>query len=158
MIDGGGDGWSYSGEADLADTSSAVGTHEGVGDVEEVDVDERRVGAGGNDVVGEVGVDGSAVAGVVDRLLEEGHADAHDGGTGALVGSGAAVDDAASVDNGDDPADAEVRDAGIPLDFGELCAEGMEGVLGGVGVAGGFAFAASAGEVGGAEDVAERSS
>jgi len=155
VVDRVGDGGGYSGQTDLSEAAGAVGAHEGVGDVEEVDIDVGSVGDGGDDVVGEVGVDGSAVAGVVDGLLEEGHADSHDGGTGALVGGGAAVDDAASVDDGDDAADAEVGDAWVPLDFGELDAEGVHGVLFGVGVAGGLAFAAGAGDVGGVKDVAE---
>ena len=55
---------------------------------------------------------GCAVALVVDGLLEQRHADAHDDCSGDLVGAGVRVDDAAAVDDGDDAADAKLCDAG----------------------------------------------
>ena len=45
VVDGGGEGWGYAGEADLADASGSVLAHHGVGDVEEVDVDLGGVSA-----------------------------------------------------------------------------------------------------------------
>jgi len=39
------------------------------------------------------------------------------------------VDDFSGVDDGEGAIDAEARDAGIPRDFDELCAEGVPGKL-----------------------------
>ena len=97
--------------------------------VEEGDVDRGDVGVGGDDVVGEVVVDGRAEAWVVLGLFEERHADAHDDGAFDLVARGLGVEDAAGVDDGDDTRDAEPRDLGLPGDLGELNAEGVGGEL-----------------------------
>jgi hypothetical protein len=72
---------------------------------------------------------------------------------------GALVDDAAAVDHADHAADAQARDAGIPLDLDELCAEGVRGVLLGARICGqpaASSVAVGAGEIGSAEDLLVR--
>src|SRR5271154_4923707 len=108
MVDGGRDGGGHSSETNLADATGTVLSDHGVGDVEKGHVDLWVVGRGGDDVVGEVVVDGVAVAGIVGGGLEQAHTDAHDDGSCHLIPGGLGVDDAARIDDTDDAADAEM--------------------------------------------------
>ena len=65
MVDGRGDGRGNSSKSDLAHAACAVFVQRKVGIVEESDIDLRRVGAGGDDVVREVAIDGMAISRVV---------------------------------------------------------------------------------------------
>ena len=56
--------------------------------------DQRRVGVHRHDVVGQVAVDRRAVLRVVDRVLEQRHADSHHHRAFDLVAAGQWIDDA----------------------------------------------------------------
>src|SRR5882757_1479834 len=71
VIDRRSDGWRDAGQTDFADTAGTVLPQDRIGNVEEVNIDIRRISDCGNDVVGEVVVDGVAVTRVVDGLLEQ---------------------------------------------------------------------------------------
>jgi hypothetical protein len=71
VIDSGGDGRRNAGQANLAHATRAEAVEHLVRVVKEGDVDFRRVGVGGDNVIGKVVVDGSAEARVIDGLFEE---------------------------------------------------------------------------------------
>src|SRR6267154_1897322 len=129
MVDRGGDGWCDASQADFADTTGAVLSHDGIGNVEEVNIDIRRVSDCGNDVVGEVVVDGMTATRVVGGLLEQPHAYSHDDRPRHLVGRCALVDDATAINDTDDSTNAQLCNARVPFDFDELRAEGVGGVV-----------------------------
>ena len=110
MVDGGRDGWGHSSETDLADATGTVLSDHGVRDVEESHVDFWMVSRGGNDVIREVVINRVTVARIVGGGFEQAHTDAHDDGSCHLVSCGLSVNDAASVDDTDDAADAEMAD------------------------------------------------
>src|SRR5437588_9709740 len=108
-----------------------------------MDVDGRGVSVHRDYVVGEIAVDGRAVLRIVSGVLQQRHANAHHHRAHYLVATGERVDDAASVDDGDDPADAQASDLRLPGDFDEVSAEGVGRELR-LGIAeGGLALAAA---------------
>src|SRR5437016_4742363 len=108
VVDRRSDGWCDTSQADLADTAGTVLSHDGIGNVEEVNIDVRRVSDRWNDVVGEVVVDGMTVTRVVGGLLEQPHADSHYDRSGHLIGRSDLVDNAAAINDTDDATDAQL--------------------------------------------------
>lgn len=153
MVDGCCDGRGNAGEADFANAARAVLVHDKVRVLDEGDVDLRCVGAGGHQVVGHAAVDRLAAALIVDSLLKQAHANAHDYGSHDLIGCCFVVDDASSIDDTDHATDAQAGDFGFPLDFDELAAVGVQREVFSLGVfkgGDGFAFAGDAAQL--AED------
>src|SRR5947199_271113 len=62
------------------------------------------------------------------------HADSHDDRTCDLVSRCSLVDDATAIDDADDTANAQLCDAWIPFDLDKLRAEGVGGIVAGLGI------------------------
>src|SRR5580698_672971 len=125
MVDCVGNGGGDAGEADLSHAAGAQGVEDRVGVVEEGDVDRGGVRIGGDDVVGEVVIDGSTGPRVVAGGLEQGHADAHDNGTFDLIAGWFRVENPAAIDHANNPRDTQAGGLGLPGDFCELRAKGV---------------------------------
>src|SRR6202008_4753872 len=93
--------------------------------VEESDVDLRSVGVGGDDIVGEVVVNGCAETRVIHGLFKESHADSHDDRALNLVARRLGIEDVAGIDHRDYAGDAETSDLWLPGHLGKLCPKGM---------------------------------
>src|SRR5690348_2464382 len=106
MVDAVGDGGGDADEADLADPLGPE-RRQRVWFPDEDDIDVGSIGVDGDEVVAEGGVGDAAGAGVDDVLLEQGLADAADGAADDLAAGGLLVEDAAGVDDGGDPCDAD---------------------------------------------------
>src|SRR5262245_24473679 len=116
----GGDSSGYSRQADLADSAGAELVDFLVRVVEEMYIDRWRVGVYRHDVVGEIAVDRCAGLRVVRGVLEQGHANAHHHRAFDLVATRERIEDAAGVDDGHDPADAQAGDLRLPCDLDKV--------------------------------------
>src|SRR5882672_2532904 len=107
MMDGGCDRGGDAGQANFTDSPRSEGVELLVGEIQEVDFDCRSVGVHGDDIVGQVAVDGRAILRVVVGVLEKGHANSHHYRALDLVASSQWIKDAARVNHGNHSTDAQ---------------------------------------------------
>ena len=129
VVNGVGNRRSHARHADFADAAGTVFVHDVVGVIEKSHVLLGQIRASGHEVIGKAAVDGLASTMVVDGVFKQRLAEAHDGGSENLVGAGSFIDDAAAIENGNDAADPEPRDVRLPLNFREVAAERVKGIL-----------------------------
>src|ERR1700723_3252947 len=120
MVDRPRDGGGYTGQANLADPPRTKFVDFFVGVVQEMNVDRRHVGVYRHYVVGQITVDRGAALRIVRRVLEQRHTYSHHYRTMDLVPTGEWVDNAASIDDRHDTADAQSRDFRLPRNLHEV--------------------------------------
>lgn len=128
MENGIGDRWRDADQRDLAEALHAERVHVRVVLVDEDHVhDRRRVGVHRHGVFGEIGIGDAPVAGVDNRVLHEGHADAADHAADALAARDLRVDDAAGTIGADHAPHARLAEIGIDGNLHEHGAKGVHG-------------------------------
>jgi len=129
VVHGAGDGGCDAGKTDLSYSAGAERVQHLVRIVEESDVDFRGVRVGGDDVVGEIVVDGHSETRVVDGFLKECHANTHDDRTLDLVASRLGIENMASIDYCHHARDTQTSGLRLPGHLCELRSERVLGVL-----------------------------
>jgi hypothetical protein len=114
-----GDGGSHAHEADLVDAFNADGV-ESVRLADEEHVHVGDVSVDRHQIVGEGGVGDALGSGVGGGLLQQGPADAADGGAGDLAAGGLGAEDGATVDRRHHPGHPQQAEVGVDVHVGEL--------------------------------------
>ncbi len=133
MEDGVDDGRGYADHGHLAESLDAEGVQPRIGYVDEVDVDVGHIGVDGHDVLGQVGVEEAAVAGVSLAALAQACPDAPDDSAAHLARRGHRAGDPPAVGDADHAGDADPAGGEFDAYLDEVgdeaeCREG--GVLG----------------------------